>query len=342
LRLPAAIRALLWPASLCWAAAARMKATAYRAGVRRVRRLPGNVISIGNLTTGGTGKTPMVIWLAERFLAEGKRVVLTRGYRAIRESAGELQSDEIAIFRKRFSDRVPIGVGANRYANGQVLAKEGTSWFLLDDGFQHLQLARDANIVLLDATDPFGGGRLLPVGSLREPKSALGRADIVVITRSDHAPAIESITRRYTRAPIFYAKTELLDIFSLSDVNAEQRVPTPRSEWPRLRLVPFCGIGNPQTFFEDLAQSGLNTIGATSFPDHHKYRQKEIDLLVARARDAGAALICTEKDLFNLRDISIESVPLYLARTTLRISDELGYWRAIQESVARHRGGAAR
>jgi tetraacyldisaccharide 4'-kinase len=308
-----------------------------------VRRLPGNVISVGNLTTGGTGKTPMVIWLAERFLAEGKRVaILTRGYRAIRDGTGELQSDEIAIFRRRFGDRVPIGAGANRYAQGQVLAKEGTSWFLLDDGFQHLQLARDANIVLLDATDPFGGGRLLPAGSLREPKSALGRADIVVITRSDHAPAIEAITRRYTRAPIFYAKTELLDILSLSEVKTEQLVPTPRSEWSRLRFVPFCGIGNPQAFFEDLAQAGLNTIGATSFPDHHKYRQQEIDLVVARARDADAALICTEKDLFNLHDIAIGSVQLYLARIALRISDEQGYWHAIQEGVARHRRGEAR
>jgi tetraacyldisaccharide 4'-kinase len=337
------MRALLWPASLAWDAGARLKAAAYRSGVRRVRRLPGNVISVGNLTTGGTGKTPMVIWLAERFLAEGKRVaILTRGYRAIRDSAGELQSDEIAIFRERFGDRVPIGTGANRYAHGEALAKAGVSWFLLDDGFQHLQLARDANIVLLDATDPFGGGHLLPVGSLREPKSALGRADIVVITRSDHAPAIEAITRRYTRAPVFYARTELLDVFSLSDVKAERPVLTPRSEWPRLRFVPFCGIGNPQAFFEDITQAGLNTIGATSFPDHHKYAQKEIDVLVAQAREAGASLICTEKDLFNLRDVSIESVPLYLARTTLRISDEQGYLRAIQEIVARQHGGAAR
>ncbi len=308
-----------------------------------MRRLPGNVISVGNLTTGGTGKTPMVIWLAERFLAEGKRVaILTRGYRAIRDGTGKLQSDEIAIFRKRFGDRVPIGAGANRYAQGQVLAKEGASWFLLDDGFQHLQLARDANIVLLDATYPFGGGHLLPVGCLREPKSALGRADIVVITRSDHAPAIEAITRRYTRAPVFYARTELLDVFSLSDVKAERPVLTPRSEWPRLPFVPFCSIGNPQAFFEDLSQAGLNTIGATSFPDHHKYAQKEIDVLAAQAREAGASLICTEKDLFNLRDIAIESVQLYLARIALRISDEQGYWRAIQESVARHRGEAAR
>jgi tetraacyldisaccharide 4'-kinase len=337
------IRALLWPASLAWDAGARLKAATYRCGVRRVRRLPGNVISVGNLTTGGTGKTPMVIWLAERFLAEGKRVaILTRGYRAIRDSAGELQSDEIAIFRERFGDRVPIGAGANRYAHREALAKAGVSWFLLDDGFQHLQLARDANIVLLDATDPFGGGHLLPVGSLREPKSALARADIVVITRSDHAPAIEAITRRYTRAPVFYARTELLDVFSLSDVKAERPVLTPRSEWPGLRFVPFCAIGNSQAFFEDLTQAGMNTIGATSFPDHHKYAQKEIDVLVAQAREAGASLICTEKDLFNLRDISIQSVPLYLARTTLRISDEQGYLRAIQEIVARQHGGSAR
>ncbi|MFZ0883768.1 MAG: tetraacyldisaccharide 4'-kinase, partial [Candidatus Acidiferrales bacterium] len=209
---------VLAPFSLIYRAVTHLRARAYRKGILKPRRLDATVISVGNLTVGGTGKTPMVLWIAERLASEGKNVgILTRGYRGrptgSRESADAASSvstsDEVRMLQSRLADRVAFGVGADRYTNATRLAKRGVNWFVLDDGFQHLQLARDVDIVLIDATNPFGGGRLLPAGRLREPRSALARADIVVITRSNHAPAVEAAVRRETDASIYYARPKL-------------------------------------------------------------------------------------------------------------------------------------
>src|SRR6202049_4118407 len=140
----------------------------YARGIFRARKLPGTVISVGNLTVGGTGKTPMVLWIAERLAGEEKSTaILTRGYRGTTQGGahGEPQSDEVALLRERLSGKVQIGVGADRYKNGQVLAQHGTEWFVLDDGFQHMPLARDADIVPIDATGPFGGRLTLAAGA---------------------------------------------------------------------------------------------------------------------------------------------------------------------------------
>ena len=197
---------LLWPLSLLYSLIVRAKAWCYARGIFRKRKLPGTVISVGNLTVGGTGKTPMVLAIAERLAQEGKHAaILTRGYRGTADAgaSGVPQSDEVALLRERLAGKVQLGVGADRYKSGMVLAKHGIDWFVLDDGFQHLKLSRDADVVLVDATDPFGGGMVLPAGRLREPLSALRRADIVVITRSVQAPspAIEAIIRRHTSSP---------------------------------------------------------------------------------------------------------------------------------------------
>src|SRR5580698_8260372 len=180
-----------------------MRVWCYARGIFKTKTLPGTVICVGNLTVGGTGKTPMVMWIAERLAAEGKHAaILTRGYRGTADAnaPGVPQSDEVALLRERLSGKVQIGVGADRYKNGEALARHGVDWFVLDDGFQHVKLARDADIVLVDASDPFGGGLTLPSGRLREPVSALRRANIVVITRSVQAsaPAVEAIIRRFT------------------------------------------------------------------------------------------------------------------------------------------------
>src|SRR5579871_528519 len=166
----------------------------YAAGLLHSRRLPGTVISVGNLTVGGTGKTPMVLWIAERLLVEGKQVgILTRGYGS-RKNSQEITasnsspqtstSDEVRLLDNRLGGRARFGIGADRFARGSELTARGVDWFVLDDGFQHLSLARDVNIVLIDAANPFGGGLLLPAGRLREPRTALARAEIIVITRS--------------------------------------------------------------------------------------------------------------------------------------------------------------
>ena len=170
--MPLPFRLLLWPLSLVYGAAARLHASLYALGVYTTRHLNAPVISVGNLSVGGTGKTPMVLWLAERFLAEHKRVaILSRGYRG---SGGT--SDEVKMLKGRLGDRVVFGVGPDRYFEGRrIESEQPVDVFLLDDGFQHLELARDADIVLVDCTTFQTERWLLPAGSMREPVSALRR-----------------------------------------------------------------------------------------------------------------------------------------------------------------------
>ena len=164
------------------------------------------------------------------------------------------------LLQARLGDRVAFGVGADRFAHGGELAKRGVEWFILDDGFQHLQLARDVDIVLIDATNPFGGGHLLPAGRLREPKSAISRADIVVITRSGHAPALEAAIRRESRAPIFYARARLESVRRIAEKIRSAEITEAHSR----KLFAFCGIGNPAGFRADLREWGFDT-SVTSF-----------------------------------------------------------------------------
>jgi tetraacyldisaccharide 4'-kinase len=335
-------RWLLWPLSILYSVAARGRARCYHSGVFRARRLPGTVISVGNLTVGGTGKTPLVLWLAERFAEEGKRAaILTRGYRGTVDSAtrGEPQSDEVALLRARLSGKVKIGVGADRYKNGAVLAQHGIEWFILDDGFQHLQLRRDADIVLVDATDPFGGGMTLPAGRLREPISALHRADIVVITRSvqNPAPATEALVRRHTPSPVFYASTRIENVLR---VPGPAIIGMPRDQWRRVRFLAFCGIGNPAAFFEDLRRWGFQVAGERSFPDHHVYTGPERAELEHAAVSCGAdALLCTEKDVWNLRHVEFHELPVYCCRVSLDLPVE-EFREAVDQAISRRRGGA--
>ena len=321
---------LLWPLTLPYGAVARLRARAYDKGFLRQRRLHGVVISVGNLTTGGTGKTPMVLWLAERLLAEGKKTaILTRGYRGEASSTGST-SDEVQLLQARLGDRVAFGVGADRFARGSELAKLGVEWFLLDDGFQHLQLARDVDIVLIDATNPFGGGHLLPAGRLREPKSAMSRADIVVITRSRHAPAVEAAIRRESRAPIFYAGARLESVLPWRAENAQLEIPRLREK----KLFAFCGIGNPSAFLADLREWGFQIVAHRFFPDHHRYTPEDIYVIETDARRTGAdAFICTEKDNFNMANARFQSFDAFYCRISLHLDRAEEFWQAIVATV---------
>ena len=338
-----ASRRLLWPLSLLYSMVARARVWCYERGIFRKRKLPGTVISVGNLTVGGTGKTPLVLWIAERLAGEGKNTaILTRGYRGTApvSANGEPQSDEVALLRKRLSGRVQIGVGADRYKNGEVLARHGTEWFVLDDGFQHLRLARDADVVLIDATDPFGSGLVLPAGRLREPISAIRRADVIVITRSVQAPApaIVAMIRRHTKGPIFYATTKLANVLRVPQL----AVALPPKDWPRGRFLAFCGIGNPAAFFDDLRRWGFHLAGERSFADHHIYDAREAADLELSAASCGAdAMLCTEKDVWNLRHVQFTTMPVYCCRISLELPDE-EFRGAITEAVSRTRSGAAR
>jgi tetraacyldisaccharide 4'-kinase len=291
---------------------------------------------------GGTGKTPMVLAIAERLAEEGKHAaILTRGYRGIADGGahGVPQSDEVALLRERLAGKVQLGVGADRYKSGMVLARHGIDWFVLDDGFQHLKLLRDVDVVLVDAMDPFGGGMVLPAGRLREPLSALRRADIVVITRSVQAssPAIEAIIRRHTGSPIFYASTRLENVLRLPRLD----VALPQQDWQKARFMAFCGIGNPSAFFEDLRNWEFQVAQQRSFADHHDYTAREAMELELAASNCGAdALLCTEKDVWNLRNVQFTALPAYCCRISFDLPE--GFWSAVNEAVRRGESSEAR
>lgn len=334
---PAIVSWLLWPFSLLYSAYVRFRAFTYRRDWRGRRRLDGVVISVGNLTTGGTGKTPLVLWLALRAAKSGEKVaILTRGYRGENQtdSAGRPRSDEAAMLRDRLQGRAQLGIGADRYATGNVLGRHGVNWFVLDDGFQHLRLRRDVDIVLLDATSPFGNGRLLPSGPLREPRSALARGDIVVITRAERSPALESLVHHYTNVPIFYARTALEGLYRAP----QRKVLLSPQEWSRARFFAFAGIGNPRAFFDDLQRWGVPLAGTRAFRDHHRFTQNDVSVLDGAAAAVGAdALVCTEKDVFNLRDARFDGLPVYAASINLELSDAELFWETVCRIAAEHR-----
>jgi tetraacyldisaccharide 4'-kinase len=287
-------------------------------GERRMRRycaqrrtLDAPVISVGNLTMGGTGKTPCVLRLAELLRREGRRPgILTRGYgreapeKSLVLAAGSkvasyLSGDEPQLFVR--SGLAPVGVGADRVHTGTLLLQNfDVDVLLLDDGFQHVRLARNVDIVLIDALQPFGGGGLFPLGRLREPLSGLARAHIVLITRSafsDLVPAIEREVRRWNSgAPVFRA-----GVRPLAWVEHATGEEFPLDAPPFRRAGAFCGLGNPLSFRRTLAMVGIEPAAWVEFEDHHKYRPGEIERIAEQTRGAGGdAMLTTEKDMVNL------------------------------------------
>lgn len=337
---------LLWPASVVYGAAASLRAGAYRSGLFRQKRLNGIVVSVGNITTGGTGKTPMVVWLAQRFAANGKKVgVLSRGYRPLPEEPAETGkapdkrgwNDEVALIRGRLGPQVELGIGARRFEKGRELERRGVEYFVLDDGFQHLQLARDVNVVMIDAAKPFGGGHVLPSGRLREPVAGLRRADVVVIHRaSERVPAIEAVVRRYSAAPVFYSQTKLLQLEEYRGTKDTH----PGAALKDGRFFAFCGIGNPGAFFADLKKWGMEIAGHESFRDHHHYTQDDIASVESKASAAGAeALICTEKDIYDLPTGLAARMPIVFCKIALEFNDDEGLWRTIVNAIESKKPG---
>ncbi len=330
--LPPSVRPLLWPLSMLYGQVARLRAWLYAHGFLKQQQLNRPVISVGNLTVGGTGKTPMVLWLAERLLAEGKRVaILSRGYKG---NAGT--SDEIELMKFRLQQRVLFGVGADRIEQGRKL-QASVDVFLLDDGFQHLRLARDVNILLIDVAQPLARQTMLPTGRLREPLSAMNRADILVFTRSETVPGTGPAIERFQGYPVFSAATRLLGFRRLGAGGQVLR-PEDIGAGP---FYAFCGIGNPRAFFRDLQNWQITLKGQCEFPDHHRYDARDARELEEAARRAGAkAMITTEKDAQNLAGVSFAEFQLYLATIDLEISKESMLLNLIREKLETRKSAA--
>ncbi len=331
---PPLIRALLWPFSLIYGSAVRLRAWLYVHHWLKQKRLKGVVVSVGNITVGGTGKTPMVIWLAEKFLAEGKRVaILSRGYRG-----ADGTSDEIELMKSRLQGRVLFGVGKDRFSQGQTLESQGVDVFLLDDGFQHLQLARDADIVLVDSTRPLRNEFVLPAGRLREPSSALNRAHLVLSTRTEHSKSTVSAIQKHPKFVIYPSVTKLLGFRKLGSADSREALREPVAG----PFFAFCGIGNPEAFFRDLERWGVVLAGRQAFRDHHRYTQNEAQRLERAAESAGAkGLVTTEKDAQNIEARFFSRMSVDVAVISMEIPDETKFLGDLRNRLPSSRGAAA-
>ncbi len=312
------LRSILWVAASLYALGVKIRNLAFDQGWKRIERVEVPVVSVGNLTLGGTGKTPMVEWVARWFRSRGARVgLLSRGYGQV-----EGLNDEGRVLEDNLPD-CPHLQGSDRVLLARTAIEELESQVLiLDDGFQHRRLARDLDIVLLDVLEPFGTGRIFPRGLLREPIRSLRRADIVVLSRADliDVPTRDAIRAEAERecGPLrwvsaSHAPQSLIDAdgrsFSLSDLQGA-------------RVVAFCGIGNPEGFRRTLAKIGVKPLGFRTFPDHHPYGRTDVDDLSRWVRDLGADLaLTTQKDLVKLRTPNLGPVPLRALRIGLKILD---------------------
>lgn len=302
----------------------------------RVRSLGRPTISVGNITAGGTGKTPVVVWLAERLAAEGYRpAVLLRGYR----KRGSIFSDEAEMLSELLPG-VPVQADPDRVAGAQaVLARHGqTDCFILDDGFQHRRAGRSFDLVLIHAGEPFGFGHVHPRGLLREPLDGLARAGAILITHASEVGAetllkTQQVIAKYTDAPVFHCDHVNSGIVSPDGGTSR--------ELSDLAMMPFylmAGIGQPRPLAESLMRFASYR-GEKFFDDHHCYQAEELQDLNRSAQDAGAkALLTTEKDWAKLAPLyrgQSGLLPLYRLRLEIRIweSEQPILWKLISTAM---------
>jgi tetraacyldisaccharide 4'-kinase len=326
-------QAVLWPLSLIYGAIVRARVAAYAKGRRKQKRLRAPVVSVGNLTVGGAGKTPMVLWLAERLIAQGQRIaILSRGYRGEHGT-----SDEVALLRGRLGKRATVAVGADRFASGSAVeARESVDIFLLDDGFQHLQLARDVDILLMDASHSLTGESLLPAGLLREPISAMARADVLIFTHAEAQPGIVNVVSNLQCYPVFSATTRLLGFRRIGQDDRQLIASEQIGSGP---FFAFCGLGNPQQFFRDLQTWNIPVSGQKVFPDHHRYSATDAATLErAASRSNARGMITTEKDANNLVGADLRAVPVFAAIIDIEVSREEDFLSLIETKIAQRCG----
>ncbi len=289
----AAARLLLHIPGKLYGEAMRLRRALYAKNILASAAAPVPVISVGNLTAGGTGKTPLVVLLADHFLARGKRpAILLRGYRAGSDGAG---SDEAALYR-RLCPEALLRVGPNRADSARDAAAAGADILLMDDGFQHRRLRRDLDIVLIDALSPWGGGNTIPGGLLREPPAALAAAHVLVITRSDQvaASALAALASRLgTIAPgaaLFTARHEPARLRSAG--GGELPLETLQGK----EVVLLSGIARPEAFAKTLRALGAGIGASFTENDHRHFSNSFVEKALACAQARGALLVTTEKD----------------------------------------------
>jgi tetraacyldisaccharide 4'-kinase len=349
------MNSLLFPFAACFRFGAEVRARAYGRGWFSSERLGRPVISVGNLSVGGTGKTPLVARIADFLLGHGLNPsILTRGYgrgsdadlMVIAPGAGRRPDsrktgDEAALLARAVPG-APIVVSADRVRAARLAEDRfQVDAHILDDGFQHLVVQRDLDIVLIDVTQEFSASAVLPAGRLREPPSALGRADVIVLTRTElaEAAALEAQVRSInSRARVFRCTTELAGFVDLRDGSGR-----PCAEILGKPIMAFAGIGNARAFFSNLRAWGGDVVAEESFRDHHVYSGDDARRIFTRLKRSGAAaLVTTEKDSVNFPKLEgvQEDIPLVACVIHLRVSQVDVFEGTILDAVNRGRSNA--
>ncbi len=323
----------LHPLGIIYSLIIGIRNSLYNRGFLRLYSLGARTISVGNLTTGGTGKTPLVALIAKTLAEHGETVcILTRGYgrkdprervlvsdgkRVLSDAA--MGGDEPVELAQQLFGKAIVIADANRVAAARwAVEKFGITVFILDDGFQHRRAKRDLDIVCIDATNPCGNGRMLPAGPLRESFKGMERADVIVITRANLAgdtDALEAGLKNHNAAaPIFRASTRVREI---KEFHAKTQ--SPQNKKPEV-VFAFCALGNPDSFFS-LAAGELDLAGHEAFRDHHYYDQSDIDRITNLARECGAkALLTSAKDAVKL-DGLLFGLPCYVIQIETVVED---------------------
>jgi tetraacyldisaccharide 4'-kinase len=326
---------LLTPLSLLallygWVVRARI--FLYRKGIYRTHSLSCKVVSVGNITLGGTGKTPFVILLAEMIRNKGYRTaILSRGYKGNYAgpygvvSDGErtlldaVQSGDEPYLLAQKLKGVPIVVGKKRWISGRfALDRFKPEVIILDDGFQHLALRRDLDILLLDSHHPFGNGKLFPRGELREPLTQMGRADVLILTKAQEDDNINNLRKRLMnspkRVPLFQVRYQPQEVRVWGEENGRDF-----SILEGRKVLAFAGLARPSSFQKTLSRLGAEILKFEAFPDHHPYTPEDLERLSGEALRSGAeAMITTEKDRVRIRSLPARALPLW----TLAIGHE--------------------
>ena len=336
--IPTLFRILLTP--LCWLyrIVIGIRNICFSSGILKQKKLPCTVVSVGNIVVGGTGKTPAVAAIAKLLQNKGLQIaILLKGYKRsnnkeilfVSDGENHLSSQEDsgdeADMLARILPKIPIVVGNKRYSTGQAALKRfDTDVLILDDGFQHRQLARDLDIITIDATQPYGTDALLPIGSLREPKTAIQRADFILLTRTDTVSnQIQSLKKELIRlapnTPILESIHQPTSLYPLS--NKDRHSPMSTKDLTGKRLLAVCGIGNPNAFAATLEKFNPDKVELFAFPDHHIYSDSDIQQIKHQMQQHNAEwIITTQKDEQKLIALTTE-LPILVLAIELVITD---------------------
>lgn len=338
---------ILSPAGWLYGRIADLRNLLFDKDIFKSYSLEARTISIGNITAGGTGKTPLVAYVASLLAENGERVcILTRGYGREGPRQRVLVSDlESVLVDAKTGGDEPVELAVSLLGKAVVVAdtdrisaarwakdKFGVTAFVLDDAFQHRRAKRDVDIVCVDATDPFGNGEILPAGKLRERLSNLHRADAIVITRANLAENISkmrvAVSAFAPKAQLFEASNKIVEMIELSEFHGKTPIGSTSASL-EAKFLAFCGIGNPSNFFKQLSFEGFDLAAKRSFRDHHYYRNEEIADLESLARENGSeALLTTGKDAVKLKEIEF-AMPCFVVRTELAMDPAEDFRRLI-------------